>query len=200
MSFCFNIFNLKTITIFTTIILIFSFGNSRNVCNENSICTNEIINISNPECVKNVNYNNQNIVITSGENNNFIDNAEVWKLEIPKINLVADIAEGTTYEILNHYIGHFEETQMLEGNVGLAAHNRGYNVNYFARLKELEIGDCIFYTYNGIAKRYVVNCTKIIRDTELEVLENTEENRLTLITCVENKPELRRCIQAIEKN
>ena len=27
----------------------------------------------------------------------------------------------------------------------------------------------------------------------------TEENRITLITCVENEPEYRRCIQGIEK-
>ena len=39
----------------------------------------------------------------------------------------------------------------------------------------------------------------IIKDTDWSRLENTEENILTLITCVENKPEQRRCIQAIEK-
>ena len=36
------------------------------------------------------------------------------------------------------YVGHFENTNLLNGNVGLAAHNRGYPINYFARLKELE--------------------------------------------------------------
>ena len=30
-------------------------------------------------------------------------------------------------------------------------------------------------------------------------LPQTEENMLTLITCVENQPEYRRCIQAVEK-
>ncbi len=29
--------------------------------------------------------------------------------------------------MLNGYIGHFPTTSNLDGNVGLAAHNRGYN-------------------------------------------------------------------------
>ena len=41
---------------------------------------------------------------------------------------------------------------------------------------------------------------KIIKDTDVKVLDNTEENVLTLITCVENEPEYRRCVQAKEKN
>ena len=66
---------------------------------------------------------------------------ETWQLEIPSINLKANIKNGTDAETLNKYIGHFVETQVEEGNIGLAAHNRGYEVNYFARLKELKDED-----------------------------------------------------------
>ena len=126
-------------------------------------------------------------------------NKENWKLEIPKIELKAQISEGTSEDILNEYIGHFEETQKKDGNIGLAAHNRGYKVNYFNRLKELKIGDEIIYTYNGQTQSYNVIETSIIEDTNWKVLENTGDNRLTLITCVENKPNLRRCVQALKK-
>ena len=71
-----------------------------------------------------------------------------WHLEIPKINLKAEIREGTDSENLNKYIGHFEETVKENGNIGLAAHNRGYKVNYFENLKKLEKGDKIFYYFN----------------------------------------------------
>ena len=71
----------------------------------------------------------------------------IWKIEIPKIDLSAEIKSGTSAEILNQYVGHFEETPENDGNVALAAHNRGYDVNYFGRLKELEIGDEIIYFY-----------------------------------------------------
>ncbi len=125
-------------------------------------------------------------------------NSNEWKLEIPSINLKAYIAEGTNKEILNEYIGHFEETEKNLGNVGLAAHNRGYKVNYFEKLKEVSEGDLIYYTYKEIKRTYIVISKSIIEDTDWSNLENTEDNRLTLITCVENKPKLRRCLQAIE--
>lgn len=124
---------------------------------------------------------------------------DIWQIEIERISLIANISEGTTEEVLNEYVGHFPETQKINGNIGLAAHNRGYNVNYFEKLKILEEGDEIKYTYNNIQKTYEVVKNKIIQDTDWSELENTEENILTLITCVENEPNYRRCVKAIEK-
>ena len=121
-----------------------------------------------------------------------------WQIEIPAISLTANISEGTEKEVLNKYVGHFEETSLEEGNVGLAAHNRGYNVNYFEDLKKLKESDLIIYRHNEFEMEYEVIKNKIITDTDWEVLENTEENTLTLITCVENEPNYRRCVQAVE--
>lgn len=123
-----------------------------------------------------------------------------WNLEIPKINLCAQIEEGTDEENLNKYIGHFEETALINGNIGLAAHNRGYNVNYFSNIKELELGDKIFYTYNGKTVEFEVKNIGIIAETDWSKLEKTKDTRLTLITCVEDKPELRRFVQAVKIN
>ena len=128
-----------------------------------------------------------------------IKQTENWQIEIPKISLIANIQEGTSKEILSKYVGHFTTTQREIGNVGLAAHNRGYEVNYFKNLKLLKEGDEIKYKYNGIEKIYEVEKCRIITDTEWKYLTNTEDNRLTLITCVENQPEYRRCVQAVEK-
>ena len=122
-----------------------------------------------------------------------------WKIEIPKINLKADIAEGTTTEVMDAYVGHFEDTSKNKGNIGLAAHNRGYKVNYFQNLKNLKEGDEIIYTYKKQQRKYEVKTLKIIKDTDWTMLEKTEDNRITLITCVENQPEYRRCVQAVEK-
>ena len=119
-----------------------------------------------------------------------------WYIEIPKINLIAPISEGTDMETLNQFVGHFEETKKENGNVGLAAHNRGYPQNYFQDLKSLEINDEVFYKYNGIKKKYKIERNVIIKDTNWHYLENTKEDKITMITCVENKPELRRCLQA----
>lgn len=123
---------------------------------------------------------------------------ENWFLEIPKINLKANINFGTTEEVMNEFIGHFDETEVWTGNIGLAAHNRGYPVNYFGRLKELKRGDEIRYTTVYGTKIYKVAVSTIIEDTDWSYLQKTKENKLTLITCVENEPKYRRCIQAVE--
>ena len=102
---------------------------------------------------------NQNIMNQEFNTENKIENEEKterWEIEIPKISLKATIAEGTTKETLNQYVGHFEQTQKEEGNIGLAAHNRGYEVNYFQNLKLLQKGDEIKYIHNQFEKIYEV--------------------------------------------
>lgn len=127
------------------------------------------------------------------------EKTDIWEIEIPKISVKATISEGTTKEILSKYVGHFENTSKEYGNVGLAAHNRGYSVSYFKDLKLLKEGDEIIYKHNGFELIYEVEKCRIIKDTEWQYLEQTEDNMLTLITCVENQPKYRRCIQAVEK-
>lgn len=140
------------------------------------------------------------------ENNTNIDNINNnlkktnWKILIPVISLEAEISEGTDTEVMNKFIGHFEESSKTSGNIGLAAHNRGYTVNYFANIKKLKIDDEIIYKYYDFEKSYKVCKNYIIKDTDWTWLEKTEEkDMITLITCVENEPEYRRCVQAIEK-
>ena len=120
-----------------------------------------------------------------------------WYLEIPKINLYAPIEEGTGEEVLNRSIGHFSNTARRNGNCGLAAHNRGYRVNYFAKIKELEKGDKIYYFVDGKKYTYCVKEILIVYETDWSMLEETKDNRLTLLTCVENREEYRLCVQAV---
>ena len=124
---------------------------------------------------------------------------ENWKIIIPVISLEAEISESTSKEVMNKYVGHFEETSKTNGNIGLAAHNRGYEVNYFKNIKNLKKGDEIIYKYYEYEKKYEVIENKIIKDTDWSYLKETEENKITLITCVENEPDYRRCVQGIEK-
>lgn len=133
--------------------------------------------------------------------NNYPNNTKEneWKITIPILSLEAEISEGTSKDVMGKYVGHFTETSKTKGNIGLAAHNRGYEVNYFNGIKKLKEGDEIIYKYKDFEKTYLVIKNKIIKDTEWQDLKETEENQITLITCVENEPEYRRCIKAIEK-
>lgn len=139
-----------------------------------------------------------NTVAISEQYQNKIDTKKIWQIEIPKINLVAPIAEGTSANIMNEYVGHFEETPKNKGNIGLAAHNRGYKINYFQNLKLLQKGDLIIYTYNGEISKYSVNELGIIKDIDWSKLESSSQDKLTLITCLEDEPEYRRYIQAVK--
>ena len=121
-----------------------------------------------------------------------------WKIEIPKINLVANIAEGTEENTLNKYVGHFEETVKTLGNIGLAAHNRGYMCNFFQKVKNLKVGDEIIYHTKQGKKIYKVQTNKIILETDWKYISQTKDNRITLVTCEENRGEYRRCIQAVQ--
>ena len=121
-----------------------------------------------------------------------------WRIQIPKINLDVHIMEGTTSNILLKAVGHFEETSKLNGNVGLAAHNRGYQCNFFANIKKLKVGDEIIYITENSKRVYKVQTNKVIKDTDWSYLKDTDDNRITLITCEEYREEYRRCIQAIE--
>ena len=122
-----------------------------------------------------------------------------WYIEIPSINLKAPIAEGVEAKTLNLYVGHFGETSKQLGNIGLAAHNRGYEKNYFENLKKVKEKDEIKYKNNEFEKTYIVKRNEIIKNTDWSYLEEDDENKITLITCVENEPEYRRCVQAVEK-
>lgn len=119
------------------------------------------------------------------------------------------IKEGTDLNTLATAIGHFKETPLTLGNVCFAGHNSGSNirgqyVGFFDKLKNLKNGDLIKYNNSKKEYTYKVVSNTIIPETDLSVLENSDENKITLITCVdniENSRAYRRCVVAtrIEK-
>lgn len=174
------------------ILLINIIGNRQELKKVNTLEANE-------ESYCNTQENDKITTKNTNEPEDTNEKIQNWKIEIPSISLTANILEGTDEETLNEYVGHFPSTPKAEGNVGLAAHNRGYPINYFENLKELEGGEEIIYTYGEFTKTYVVVQNIKISDIDWSYLENSNENKITLITCIENEPAYRRCVQAIEK-
>ena len=116
-------------------------------------------------------------------------------LTIEKIGFRGLVYEGTLMSTLDKGIGHFENTPYYEGNVGFAGHN---SEEIWANLHELENGDIITYTSFLGARQYKVCNLQKIDETDWSLLENTEKNFITLITCVRNEPFKRLAVQAIE--
>ena len=69
---------------------------------------------------------------------------------------------------------------------------------FFENIKELKPGDKIIYYTDKGKREYKVVLNKIIQQTDWTYIEDTSDNRVTLITCVENMNEYRRCVQAVE--
>lgn len=126
---------------------------------------------------------------------------EIGTLTIPDILLDnVPIRESVELSTLSETIGHFPSTSIYEGNVGLASHNSGSKGDFFKNLRKIKIGSEIFYQTQYGTKRYVVTLKKEIDETDWSYLQKTEDNRITLITCVAGQKEKRLCVQAVESS
>ena len=126
----------------------------------------------------------------------------IGTLEIPKLELSAPIKEGIDQEILAEYIGHFNNSSVWDGNICLAAHNRGSSVkHYFDRINELVNGDSIIYKTKLGERSYQVIEIKEIENTDWSITDSKtdDKNTITLVTCITNHPEKRFCVIAEEK-
>lgn len=119
----------------------------------------------------------------------------VGLIKIEQIGFKGLIYEGTSLNTLDKGVGHFENSSYLNGNVCLAAHNSS---KFWAKLNTLHNGDKITYISFLGSRDYYVSNIEQISETDWSKLENTDENILTLITCVKGKPSLRLCVQATE--
>ena len=117
-------------------------------------------------------------------------------LKISKLGLNVKVYEGENN--LEKGVGHFTDTAVFTGNVAIAGHNRGAN-SYFGEIHNLKAGDEITYTTKLGTKKYAVTSVRKINAADFSFLRETSDNRLTLITCVKNEPNFRRCVQAKEK-
>ncbi len=117
-------------------------------------------------------------------------------LSIPSLGITAPIYTGTSDSALAQGFGHFDSTSAWNGNVGIAGHNRG-STYVLGDIKELEEGDLIYYTTDLGTRCYTVTTVAQISNSNWSYLTATTDNRITLVTCVENNSDLRWVVQAV---
>jgi len=102
-------------------------------------------------------------------------------LQIPAIDLVVPIFEGTDELILNRGVGRIENTALVgaTGNIGIAGHRDGY----FRGLKDISIGDLIEVEALIGVSQFRVSEILIVDPSDVSVLASTDEAMLTLVTC-----------------
>lgn len=118
-------------------------------------------------------------------------------LKIPAIGLTVKVYEGTGSSTLAKGAGHFEETSIWDGNVALAAHNRGVN-NHFGKIHTLEVGDQITLTTKLGTRTYKVTSVSKVSETDRSALAASTQNMITLYTCVRDERDQRWCVQGVE--
>jgi len=106
-------------------------------------------------------------------------------IEIPSINLSQGIVEGITDDILQYYLGLFESSVMPgeKGNFSVAGHRVSDYSEAFVNLYKVEIGDEIIIKANKKEYVYEITDNFIVSPDRVDVLENTEDPTITLVTC-----------------
>ena len=121
----------------------------------------------------------------------------IGTVSIKRVGMTAKVYEGATDASMNKGAGHYTGSGLYDGNIALFGHNRGSHA-YFAKLKNVKVGDEVVYQTNQGTKTYEVTFVGTIAYTDYSYLNEMGDNRITMITCIANQPSLRLCVQAKE--
>ena len=96
------------------------------------------------------------------------------RLEIPRLNMSVMVMEGDRDKILRLGAGHLPGTPMAIA---------GHRDSFFRPLKDIKLNDKIVFTTPEGSHEYHVVSTQIVGPKDTWVLENSSDDRMTLITC-----------------
>ncbi len=113
-----------------------------------------------------------------------VEGDAVAHIRIPDIGVDKILVEGVTLDDLKRGPGHYPDTPLpgQPGNAAIAGHRTTYGAP-FNRINELEPGDEIVITTVQGAFRYEVSDQLIVSPSEVRVLDDFGDNRLTLTAC-----------------
>jgi sortase A len=103
------------------------------------------------------------------------------RIEIARIGLTAMIVEGTDGRTLRRAVGHIRGTPQpgQPGNVAIAGHRD----TFFRPLRNVLPHDEITLTTLDGSYHYLVDSTEVVPPEDTQVLNNSGDTSLTLVTC-----------------
>jgi sortase A len=109
------------------------------------------------------------------------EGALVGRLEVPRLGMSVMVLEGVSADTLRVAAGHVPETALPgnAGNTAIAAHRD----TFFRGLGDIREGDGVVVTTPAGAVRYRVSSAQVVRPEDVHVLDATENETLTLVTC-----------------
>ena len=122
---------------------------------------------------------------TEEKNDDSVNENIIGIMRIPKIDLEVPIGEGTDNKTLKYSVGHFTDTAMPgdNGNFSVIGHRSYTFGEFFNRLDELEIGDAVKVEKDNTIFNYEIREKFVVEPEEVSVLNQTDYEEITLITC-----------------
>jgi len=125
-------------------------------------------------------------------------------LTIPDLNLTVNVYESPDtdhMEAMELGVAHFHHTSAWLGNVGVSAHNINMDgsAGYFLHLYRLQPGAIVRYETALGVREYAVQAIAEVDHYDWRLLDRTEDNRITMVTCITGQPEKRLIVQAVER-
>jgi sortase A len=111
----------------------------------------------------------------------FAPGSAIGRIEIDRIGIDVIVGEGTDGKTLRRGVGHLTGSPFPgePGNVAIAGHRD----TYFRALGNVRQNDAITLTTADGSFRYQVDWTKVGGDEATEVLSESNDSLLTLVTC-----------------
>ncbi len=112
------------------------------------------------------------------------DGSAVAQIRIPRIGVDKAVVEGVALSQLRKGPGHYAGTPLpgQPGNAAIAGHRTTYGAPFF-RLDEMKPGDPILVSTVQGAFRYEVRQVFVVKPNQVEILNSTPGDQLTLTTC-----------------
>jgi sortase A len=114
----------------------------------------------------------------------FADGDPVARLEIPRMGLDEIVVSGVGVDDLKKGPGHYSQTPLPgeHGNAAIAGHRTTYGAP-FLDIDDLQPGDEVVATTYAGRFVYKVTGTTIVAPSEISVLDDTPDDRITLTSC-----------------
>jgi sortase A len=105
----------------------------------------------------------------------------IGELDIPRLRISVMVFEGDDAGILRLGAGHIPGTALSpgSGNIGIAAHRD----TYFRALRVIHAHDVIALKTPAGVSRYTVTESRVVRPSDVAVLDRAPGRDLTLVTC-----------------
>ena len=106
-------------------------------------------------------------------------------IEIPSIKLSQALVEGISDDVLKYFLGHFTDSAAPgeKGNFAVAGHRVSDYTDAFINLYKVKAGDEVIVKTQDKKYTYVVEDNFIVEPEDVQVLDNTKEATMTLVTC-----------------